>query len=122
LASTRRSAADSFDRSALMSVGANRAVMVWSVDTSGIEEGACANATPPMRSETALNRRRRVIILSSVQLERNREARRLLLSFVFAIASVEAQRRTTAAVRLDTLRLPAGFSIACTPRSRARAR
>jgi len=36
----------------------------------------------------------------------------LLLSFVFAIASVEAQRRTTAAVRLDTLRLPAGFSIA----------
>src|SRR4029450_3984217 len=112
LASTRRSAADSFDRSAPISVGAKRAVMVWSVDTSGIEEGACANATPPMTSETALNRRRRVIILSSVQLSGTVKRAALLLSFVFAIASVEARRRTTAAVRLDTLRLPAGFSIA----------
>lgn len=36
----------------------------------------------------------------------------LLLSLALSVALVEAQRRTPAAVRLETLRLPAGFSIA----------
>lgn len=36
----------------------------------------------------------------------------LLLSIPFVVATVQAQRWTGAAVRLDTLRLPAGFAIA----------
>ena len=34
----------------------------------------------------------------------------LLLSLALSVAGAEAQRRTPAAVRLDTLRLPAGSS------------
>src|SRR5262245_34261406 len=84
LPSTRRSLAESFDRSVPMSVGANRAVIVSSVFASGMAPVLCARrvatATPASNSgrDAVSRKRRRMVINASVQ--REEETRRLALA------------------------------------------